>query len=256
MPVLEVTTAQRILGDHIYVLPPDKFMEIQDDSLRLVQRPNTLRNGAIDYFLFSLAEDQARGPSGEILSGEGSDGAEGLNILKEKGGMTMAQTPATASSRSMPTKAIEIDHVGCVLSPREIAQQLGSREWCDSHIVKNPLRVLWSSAQQPSGSQMNTGQSTRDASAETPYASLSAICARAGLDLERVDPSILARMRLLAATTETLRDCERCTELAEAFFRYDDASNAPRMLQRAGAPERRDRHAVLRHRQDRPRPRG
>jgi hypothetical protein len=58
---------------------------------------------------------------------------------------------------------------------------------------------------------------------ETPFRRLSAICARAGLDLQRVDPSIVERMRLLAVTTETLRDCERCTDMAEAFFRYDDA---------------------------------
>jgi two-component system CheB/CheR fusion protein len=151
MPVLEVTTRQqKVLGDHIYVLPPDKFMEIRDDCLCLVPRPNTPRNGAIDHFLFSLAQDQARGSVGIILSGEGSDGAEGLKILKEKGGMTMAQTPATASSISMPRNAIEIDHVDCVLSPTEIAKQLSSREWCDSHIEKHPLRVLWSSRQQPS----------------------------------------------------------------------------------------------------------
>lgn len=145
MPVLQVTTRHQILGDHIYVLPPDKFMEIEDDNLCLVERPNTPRNGAIDHFLFSLAEDQAHGSIGIILSGEGSDGARGLKLLKEKGGMTMAQTPDTASSSSMPRNAIEIDHVDCVLSPTEIAQQLGSRAWCDSHIEKHPLSVLWSS---------------------------------------------------------------------------------------------------------------
>jgi hypothetical protein len=74
---------------------------------------------------------------------------------------------------------------------------------------------------------MSTTQLTREASAETQYALLNAICARAGLDLQDVDPSILARMRLLAATTDTLRDCERCTAIAEAFFRYDDTSEPP-----------------------------
>lgn len=146
MPVLQVTEErQTILGNHIYVLPPDKFMEIHDDCLQLIQRPHTPRNGAIDHFLFSLAADQARGSIGIILSGEGADGAEGLKLLKEQGGMTIAQTPATAASSSMPRNAIEIDHVDCVLSPKEIAEQLGSSEWCDSHFTKSPLRVLWSS---------------------------------------------------------------------------------------------------------------
>jgi hypothetical protein len=45
----------------------------------------------------------------------------------------------------MPRNAIEIDHVDQVLSPKEIARQLGSREWRDSNIAKRTLKVLWSS---------------------------------------------------------------------------------------------------------------
>jgi two-component system CheB/CheR fusion protein len=143
MPVVQVTDREQILGNHVYILPPDKFMEIQGDSLLLIPRPNKGRNTAIDHFLFSLAEDQAHGSIGIILSGEGSDGAEGLKVLKEKGGMTIAQTPATAASKSMPISAIEIDHVDYILSPKEIALKLGSRKWCESNIAKTPLKILW-----------------------------------------------------------------------------------------------------------------
>ncbi len=147
MPVIQVTSPrQKILGDHIYVLPPDKFMEIEGDSLLLLPRPDRPVNSAIDHFMFSLAHDQARGSIGIILSGEGSDGAEGLKILKEKGGVTIAQTPATAASKSMPIQAIEIDHVDHVLSPKEIAVQLGSANWRSSHIAHNPFKVMWRNA--------------------------------------------------------------------------------------------------------------
>lgn len=143
MPVIQVTHKQQIQANHIYVLPPDKFMEIHQECLLLIPRPNKGANTAIDHFMFSLAEDQARGSIGIILSGEGSDGAEGLKILKEKGGTTMAQTPATAASESMPIYAIEIDHVDHILSPKEIALKLGSNEWCASNIAKNPFKVVW-----------------------------------------------------------------------------------------------------------------
>lgn len=146
MPVIQVTKQNhKILANQIYILPPDKFMEIKGDSLILIPRPNKPVNNAIDHFLFSLAQDHARGSIGIILSGEGSDGAEGLKILKEKGGVTFAQTPATATSKSMPINAIEIDHVDHVLSPKEIALKLGSVEWRNSYITKNPLKVLWMS---------------------------------------------------------------------------------------------------------------
>jgi two-component system CheB/CheR fusion protein len=143
MPVVQVTDREKILADHIYILPPDKFMEIQGDSLRLIPRPNNLVNSAIDHFLFSLAANQARGSIGIILSGNGSDGAEGLKVLKEEGGTTMAQTPATAGSNAMPIAAIEIDHVDFTLSPKEIAQKLGSKDWCNSHFAKHSLKILW-----------------------------------------------------------------------------------------------------------------
>ncbi len=144
MPVVQVTQMnQTILADHIYILPPDKFMEIDGDSLILIPRPDKPVNSAIDHFLFSLAKDQARSSIGIILSGEGSDGAEGLKILKEKGGVTIAQTPASAASKSMPINAIEIDHVDHILSPKEIARQLGSIAWRESNITQNPFKVFW-----------------------------------------------------------------------------------------------------------------
>ncbi len=143
MPVLQVTGREQILANHVYVLPPDKFMEIQGDSLLLIPRPAKVENSAIDHFLFSLAKDQAHGSIGIILSGEGSDGAEGLKVLKEKGGTTMAQTPETASSKPMPIAAIEIDHVDYVLSPKEIAHNLGSKQWCEANIAKDSLKLLW-----------------------------------------------------------------------------------------------------------------
>src|SRR5271165_6497040 len=53
---------------------------------------------------------------------------------------------------------------------------------------------------------------------------LRSICADVGFDLERIRPSILARMRLLAETTETVNDCERAVRIANHVFRYYDVS--------------------------------
>ena len=67
---------------------------------------------------------------------------------------------------------------------------------------------------------------------------LGTICADVGLDLERIRPSIVARMRLLAETTETVNDCERAVRIANdisatttsrsrssASLRWNDASS-------------------------------
>src|ERR1035438_10186792 len=144
MQVIQVTEGLHLFPNHIYVLPPDKFMEIRQGSLHLVPRPNKPVNNAINHFLFSLAKDHVHGSVGIILSGEGSDGAEGIKVLKEKGGgVTMAQLPESAGSQSMPINAIQIDHVDYILSPQDIARKLASMSRQDSTIAKTPLKVLW-----------------------------------------------------------------------------------------------------------------
>ncbi len=144
MPVIQVTEEMQLLADHIYVIPPDKLMEIRGGSLQLVQRPLQGANNAIDHFLLSLAADHAVGSIGIILSGEGSDGAEGIKILKEEsGGVTMAQEPASAASESMPINAIQIDHVDYILSPEGIARKLATLSGRNANIKKLPLKVLW-----------------------------------------------------------------------------------------------------------------
>ena len=144
MPVIQIVDKTSVKANHIYVLPADKFLEISDGLLRLIDRPNKKVNNSIDHFLFSLAKDSDHGSIGIILSGEGSDGAEGIKLLKESaGGTTMAQVPSSASSQSMPINAINIDHVDYILSPKEIALQLASISWRDKNILKTPLKVLW-----------------------------------------------------------------------------------------------------------------
>lgn len=144
MQVLQVTDGMLLLANNIYVIPPDKFMEIRDGSLHLEPRPPKGANNAIDHFLFSLADDRDYRSIGIILSGEGADGAEGIKILKEEaGGLTMAQEPASAASQSMPNNAIRIDHVDHILTPEDIAHKLASLSWGDSNIRATPLNVLW-----------------------------------------------------------------------------------------------------------------
>lgn len=47
-----------------------------------------------------------------------------------------------------------------------------------------------------------------------------AICTAAGVDLGKLRPEILERMRLLAETTETIKDCQRSAKVAQDMFRY------------------------------------
>jgi hypothetical protein len=56
------------------------------------------------------------------------------------------------------------------------------------------------------------------------FEQLRTMCADVGFDLDRIRPSILARMRILAETTETVNDCERGVRIANVVFHHYDVS--------------------------------
>jgi two-component system chemotaxis response regulator CheB len=77
-----------------------------------------------DVLLFSLAEHAADGAVAVILSGMGSDGADGLAAVGAAGGVTIAQDEATSAIYGMPRAAAErgagivlpLDSIGPALS--------------------------------------------------------------------------------------------------------------------------------------------
>src|ERR1041385_356542 len=78
----------------------------------------------IDPFLRSLAADQQSKAIGVILSGNASDGAQGMLAIKSSGGITFAQSVETAKFDGMPRSAIAAGCVDFVLSPQEIAKEI------------------------------------------------------------------------------------------------------------------------------------
>ena len=104
-----------IKPNHVYIIPPNRFLSVEKGILRLSE-PSERRGMRlpIDFFLRSLAEDQQQGAVAIILSGTGSDGAVGLRSIKEHGGMVLVQDPTEAAHDGMPRSAMAtgaVDHV-------------------------------------------------------------------------------------------------------------------------------------------------
>ncbi len=92
MDVIEVEDGTTVKPNCVFVIPPDATMTIADSRLKVVKpAPPRDRRRPIDSFFQSLAEDQGESAIGVILSGTGSDGAQGLAAVKEHGGLTLAQ---------------------------------------------------------------------------------------------------------------------------------------------------------------------
>jgi two-component system CheB/CheR fusion protein len=125
LPVVEVTEGMKVQADHVYVIPPNADMSIEDGTLHLAP-PNAARalRMPIDSFLRSLADTYQSRAIGVILSGTASDGTLGLQAIKEVGGVTFAQDEQSARYSAMPRSAIAAGHVDFVLPPEGIAREL------------------------------------------------------------------------------------------------------------------------------------
>ena len=125
MAVIEAIDGMVIEIDHVYVIPPNTSMSIAQRCIRLQPRGETLVPPMpIDDLFDSLASDLGVDAIGVILSGNGSDGALGLQAIQGEGGITFAQDTVSARHSSMPRAAVSLGCVDSVLAPRDIAREI------------------------------------------------------------------------------------------------------------------------------------
>lgn len=124
MPIVRVENGIHIEPNKVYVIPPNATMVMEDSRLLLARRESGLHL-PIDIFFESLAEVQGSRAIGVVLSGNASDGSQGLRAIKAECGLTFAQDEATATFGGMPRSAIATGAVDYVLSPAEIGRELG-----------------------------------------------------------------------------------------------------------------------------------
>ncbi|MFV5699696.1 CheR family methyltransferase [Flavobacterium sp. ZT3R17] len=124
MKVQEIDNMEKMEPNNVYVIPPNKVIEVIDGHIRLLPRiKNNIPNLTIDLLFSSLAETHKENVIGVVLSGYASDGMIGLKAIKDAGGITFAQDE-TAQASSMPNSAISSGVVDFILSPEEIALEL------------------------------------------------------------------------------------------------------------------------------------
>lgn len=121
LPVSTIDAATDVEGDHVYVLPPNRTIQVDGDSLAPLEfeRPDE-RFAPLDQLFRRLSVFGNR-IVGIILSGTGADGAVGVRSIKECGGVVIAQDPSEANFDEMPRSAIETGVVDFVLSVAQIA---------------------------------------------------------------------------------------------------------------------------------------
>jgi two-component system CheB/CheR fusion protein len=87
----------------VYVVPANRNVEISDHEVRLRGGEGERRpKPSVDLLFSSAAEIFGEELTAVILTGTGSDGADGARVVKEHGGTVIIQNPQTASHPGMP----------------------------------------------------------------------------------------------------------------------------------------------------------
>ena len=121
IPVTEVTATIIVEPNHVYVIPPSKYLVMVDGIIRLTE-PERPRGGhtSIDLFFRTLAEHYGKDAVAIVLSGTGADGTLGLGAVRGGGRFCYRAGTGHAEYPDMPRNAIGTDLVDIVLPVAEM----------------------------------------------------------------------------------------------------------------------------------------
>ncbi len=124
MPVFQVTDSPSICANSVYVIPPDRELVIERDTV--TARAFTERRGhrtPVDLFFRSVAATCGDGIA-VVLSGSGADGSNGVRSVHEAGGVILVQDPTEAEFSAMPQNTIATGVVNFVGPVAKLAQRI------------------------------------------------------------------------------------------------------------------------------------
>lgn len=129
--VREAVEGEEVHPRTVYVAPGGKHLGIERGRGGLRTRLTEQGKDAhyvpsVDHLMKSVAETCGPRSAGVVLTGMGSDGAAGLSAIRAAGGVTIAESEATAVIYGMPREAARVGAAMHVLDLPEIVEQIGS----------------------------------------------------------------------------------------------------------------------------------
>jgi two-component system chemotaxis response regulator CheB len=130
-----VTVREAAHGDHIlpgvvYIAPAGMHMTVERPSESLgsicldSQPNNCLHMPSVDIMMKSVAKKFRNSAMGVIMTGMGSDGAQGMKAIHREGGLTVGQDEASCIVYGMPRACAELGILNCVVPLSQIPTQI------------------------------------------------------------------------------------------------------------------------------------
>ncbi len=122
LPVMEAKDGVFLTGGTVSIAPPDRHLLVNANgtlSLTHTELVHFVRP-SVDLLFESVAASCRQRAIAVVLSGTGTDGAMGVQAIKETGGVVIVQDLATAQFGGMPSAAIHTESVDHVLPLEQI----------------------------------------------------------------------------------------------------------------------------------------
>ena len=123
MQVVQATDGMEIERDRVHVIPPGAYLSVDDKGVLRLSRPPERHAARLpfDFLLNSLAKTFGRRVVCVVMSGTGADGSLGLQAVKARGGLVLAQEVGEADYEGMPRSAIATGNVDHILTAAKMA---------------------------------------------------------------------------------------------------------------------------------------
>ena len=126
LKVIEGEDKMALHAGTVYIAPADYHLLVEEPGMLALSTDAAVRAArpSIDVLFETAAE--AYGPAllAVLLTGASADGAEGLAVVKARGGRAIVEDPATAECRTMPAAGLAATAVDYVLPLVKIGDHL------------------------------------------------------------------------------------------------------------------------------------
>lgn len=123
--IRQAEDGEAVCAGNAYLAPTGRNLEMDGLTMRFREPLRTqLYIPSADTLFQSVAHTIGRSAVGVILTGMGADGANGLKLLRDMGGATIAQDEASCTVYGMPRAAVEVGAAESVLPVNDIAEHL------------------------------------------------------------------------------------------------------------------------------------
>jgi two-component system chemotaxis response regulator CheB len=129
LKVKEAEHNERIVRGSVYVAPGgyNMYLEGKNGEYKVKLRKRTSEDKyvpSVDVLFSSIAQTFGENSLGVVLTGMGSDGTLGLQMIRESGGVTIAESEETSVVFGMPREAIKSGYVKMVLSIDRVPEEI------------------------------------------------------------------------------------------------------------------------------------